>query len=127
LIQTPKGAVIVKDLKTGDSVITADASGKLYATIIMKTGKAHVPLNHKMIHIKLNDGIELTASFGHPFADGRSFGQIKRYDMIQKSRVVEIDTVTYKAGYTYDILPEGTTGFYIVNGILLGSTLNIPL
>ncbi len=127
LIETPKGAVEVKDLKTGDSVITVDASGNHFATTILTIGKSPVPPSHKMIHIKLNDGREFTASFGHPLADRRVLSQIKRFDMVQKSRVIELDTVNYTGGYTYDILPNGATGFYLVNGILVGSTLKIPL
>jgi hypothetical protein len=123
LIETPKGKIEVRYLKTGDPVFTADAEGHRFVTTIFNTGKTPVPAGHKMIHIKLNDGREFTASFGHPLADGRVLSQLKRYDPVQNSSVSEVDTISYNGGFTYDILPGGNTGFYIVNGILVGSTL----
>jgi hypothetical protein len=38
--------------------------------------------------------------------------------------VVSIECVTYDAGATYDILPDGGVGEYWANGILLKSTLS---
>lgn len=123
LIDTPDGNIPVKELKIGMSVWTSDGLGHRQPAVIIKTGKAQAPPNHKMVHIILDNGRELFASPGHPTADGRTFGDIKSTDVVDNSHVKNIELVPYDQKYTYDLLPSGDTGFYWANGILVGSTL----
>ena len=124
LIETPKGNIEVKDLKAGDPVFTADVYGHRMITTILTTGQTPVPPDHKMIHIKLNDGRKFMASFKHPLANGVMLSQLKMGEAVQGSTIIKLDTICYSYGYTYDILPNGTTGCYYINGILIGSTLS---
>lgn len=123
MIDTPNGAVNVKELKMGMSVWTSDNLGHRELATILKTGKTLVPTTHKMVHVVLDDGRELYASQGHPTADGRFLEELSIGDVLDNSRVKSIDLALYNENYTYDILPSGSTGFYWANGILVGSTL----
>jgi len=123
LIDTPDGQVKVKELRVGHSVWTMDLAGHLVISTILKTGSVPVPKSHQMVHLILNDGREVSASVGHPTIDGRTVGDLVADNPYGNSIVVSVDRVPYDEGVTYDILPSGETGFYIANGILLGSTL----
>jgi hypothetical protein len=126
LIDTPRGAVRVEDLREGDPVWTQDEAGRSVIASILRTGHARVPVTHQMIHILLTDGRELWASPGHPTADGRRMDDLRAGDALDGARIVQLDRVPYGQGFTYDILPAGATGFYWANGILMGSTLSSP-
>ena len=123
LIDTPKGAINVKELKKGMLVWTSDRLGQRQSATILKIGKAQVPPTHMMVHVILNNGKELFVSQGHPTADGRMFSEIQPGDVLDDSYVKSAKIVQYNQKYTYDILPSGDTGFYWANGILVGSTL----
>ena len=122
-IDTPNGALNVKALKVGMSILTQDASGHKQTAIILKTGKTLVPPDHKMVHVVLGDKRELYVSPNHPTADGRFFGELLVGDFLDGSKIKSVEVVPYNGTYTYDILPSGKTGFYWADGILVGSTL----
>lgn len=126
LIDTPRGAVRVEELKVGDQVWTQDDAGRRVVGTILLAGHVRVPSTHQMIHATLNDGRELWASPGHPTADGRQLGILKPGDFLDGAQIIQAEHVPYKGGYTFDILPSGGTGFYWANGILMGSTLKSP-
>lgn len=123
LIDTPRGAVRVEDLKVGDQVWTLNDAGERVAARILRMASVRVPATHQIVHVTLNDGRELWASQGHPTADGQALGDLKVGDTLDGVRIVHIDQVPYSGTATFDILPSGDTGFYWANGILLGSTL----
>lgn len=123
-IDTPRGAVAVEDLQSGDSVWTMNVAGERVPGKIIRVGSVRVPSDHQVIHIVLQDGRELWASPGHPTTDGRRWGDLKVNDMLDSARVILIEKVTYRGTRTYDLLPSGETGFYWANGILLDSTLS---
>ena len=77
----------------------------------------------RSIRIELSDGRSVTASPGHPTAEGKAIADYQVGDELDGARIIVVDYITYENGMTYDILPAGTTGFYWANGILLGSTL----
>jgi hypothetical protein len=123
LIDTPRGAVRVENLRVGDSVWTMTESGQHMLATILKTGSVPVPASHQMIHVTLNDGRELWASPGHPTSDGRVLGNLKAGDILDGAQIIKLEGVPYGGTATFDILPSGATGFYWANGILMGSTL----
>lgn len=123
-IDTPQGPVAVENLHIGDLVWTVDASGARVSVVILKVKKTFVPASHIVMHLVLNDGRELLASPGHPTADGRTLGTLQPGDLLDGARITQVDQVVYGQPATYDILPDGATGFYWADGILLGSTLN---
>ena len=122
LIDTPNGAVPVEKLQQGMTVYTQDAKGKKIAGVITATASAQSPTAFQIIRIALNDGRVVSASPGHPTTDGRTVGELKVGDTLDGGIVTAVTAVPY-SGYTFDILPEGGTGYYWANGILLKSTL----
>lgn len=123
LIDTPNGLVAVEQLRVGDLVWTVDAAGRRVAMPLLRVGSTPVPVSHRVVHVVLDDGRELWVSPGHPLADGRTAGELRPSDLVDGARVVTAELVGYAGGATFDILPEGATGHYWANGILLGSTL----
>lgn len=122
-ISTPNGSVLVKELKEGMIVWTADMNGNKQPSVVLKTTKVQVPHDHNVVHLVLDNGRELLASPRHPLSDGRLLANIKLNDLVDGSRVVSAELIPYTSEYTYDILPSGETGFYWANGILVKSTL----
>ena len=123
LIDAPAGAMPVEELQVGDLVWTADALGAPLAARVGAIGRALAPEGHRMVHLAFDDGRELWASLGHPTADGRTLGELRPGDALDKGLVVFAERAPYDQPLTYDLLPEGPTGAYWANGILVGSTL----
>ena len=124
LISTPEGNVPVIDLRPGMSVFTLDMDGNKVIHPIELVSKVSVPDSHVVCHLILSDGRELFVSGGHPTADDREISDLRPGDMLDGAKLISIVKVRYRAGYTYDLLPAGDTGFYWANGVLLGSTLS---
>ncbi len=122
-IDTPGGAVPVKDLREGASVRTSDSTGSQRNAVVMKTGRVKVSEGHRMIRVVLSDGRELSASPGHRLADGRTLGSILPGDIVDGAEVMIAESVPYKGDYTYDILPSGDTGIYWADGVPVRSTI----
>jgi len=125
-IDMPKGQVTVRDLFVGMEIWTVDVSGARVAAIIREVASSPAPEGQYMIHAVLDDGRALLASPGHPVADGRTLEELVTGSVVDGARVISIGRVSYEEGETYDILPEGGTGRYWANGILIGSTLSNP-
>jgi hypothetical protein len=123
LIDTPIGQIPVERLTRGMSVWTVDDSGNRIATQIIETSATPVPLFFQFIRIELSDGRSVSASPGHPTAEGKTVADYKVRDTLDKAQVVSSDYTAYESGMTYDILPAGSTGLYWANVILLRSTL----
>jgi hypothetical protein len=126
LIDTPRGGIVVENLRIGDPVWTLNAAGERVRGKILKVGHVNVPTTHQIIHVILSDGRELYASPGHPTAGSRVLGDLKAGDLLDGARVIVIKRLPYDGIATYDLLPSGDTGFYWANGIALGSTLAKP-
>jgi hypothetical protein len=122
LIDTPNGAVPVEKLQKGMMIYTQDAAGKKIAGVITAAASAQSPTSFQIIMIALNDGRSVSASPGHLTTDGRTIGELKVGDNLDGGIVTAVTAVPY-SGYTFDILPDGGTGYYWANGILLKSTL----
>ena len=123
LIATPGGQVPVEEIKTGMFVWTIDSSGQRVAAMVGRTVVTPVPPSFQVVRVILNDGRSVTASPGHPTADGRGLGNYAAGDTLDGATVVSVERVTYAGGATYDLLPAGPTGSYWANGVLIMSTL----
>lgn len=121
-VDTPSGPVLVTDLRIGDLVWTLDARGERVAAPILETGSIEAPAGHEVIRLALADGRAVTASPGHPLADGRPVGSLAVGDQVDGSAVVAVERLPYH-GRTYDLLTAGATGVYWADGVLLRSTL----
>ncbi|GEM_PF-2563456 len=122
-IKTPEGGINIKDIKDGMAVWSADSDGTMIKSKVIKTSKVFVGSTHQVIDLKLADGRELFASANHPTYDGRTIGDLKVGEVYDGSAVKSADLMPYKHQFTYDILPDSTTGNYFADGILVGSTL----
>jgi len=122
-IDTQAGEVAVERLRIGDPVWTLDAVGRTVRGVVIAIGSAAAPRNHEVVHLVLADGRTVTASPGHPMADGRLLGDLRLGDAVDGSTVQTAARLPYADAETFDILVSGSTGAYRVDGIWLGSTL----
>ncbi|MEO8463324.1 MAG: Hint domain-containing protein, partial [Chloroflexota bacterium] len=123
MLETPLGAVAVQDLGLGDPVWTLDLTGNRVPGTVIAFGSTAAPANHHVVRLVLVDGRTVTASPGHPLADGRLLGDLRIGDPVDGSAVRSAELLAYTGGHTFDIVVSGPTGTYLVDGIALGSTL----
>jgi hypothetical protein len=122
-IDGPNGPIAVERLSLGDRVWTLDQAGHRVLGAVIAIGSTVAPGNHRVIHLVLADGRSVTASPGHPLADGRRLGNLRIGDLVDRSAVVELDSLPYGGGETFDLVVSGPTGAYLSDGIPLGTTL----
>lgn len=123
LIDTPTGPVPVEQLRPGMAVWTQDGAGKRAMAVVAGTRVSPVPGAFLMVRLRLNDGRTVTASPGHPTAEGRALGDFQAGDTLDSATVLAVEYVPYNWVETYDLLPSGATGLYWANGVLLKTTL----
>ena len=123
LIDTPGGLVPIERLHKGMAVWPVDDSGKRTVAAVVETAMTSVPSSFQVVKVRLNDYRTVTASPGHPTAEGRALGDYQAGDTLDGALVAVVEHVIYDGGATYDILPTGSTGLYWANGVLLKSTL----
>ncbi len=123
LIDTPGGPVPVEQLHKGLAVWTVDDSGKRVTGAVVETAVSLVASSFQVVMVRLNDGRTVTASPGHPTAEGRALGDYHVGDTMDEALVMVVEYRNYNDGATYDLLPTGSTGLYWANGVLLKSTL----
>jgi hypothetical protein len=122
-IDTPDGSIAVQDLRLGDAIWTLDAKGRRVAGTVIALGSTTAPSNHHVIRLTLADGRIVTASPGHPLADGRAIGSLRIGDLVDGSAITGVETLPYSGGKTFDLVASGATGSYFSDGIPLRSTL----
>jgi hypothetical protein len=123
LIDTPAGSMPVGMIGVGTSVWTTDLHGARIRGVVLEVGHMTAPPGHEVVRLTLADGRTVIASPGHPTAEGRRIGGLRRGDRLDGSTVVSAVRIPYSGSQTYDLLPSGPTGTYFANGVLLGSTL----
>lgn len=122
-IDTPAGGVAVETIRVGDLVWTLDRAGRRVTATVIALGSVAAPPNHHVVDLVLADGRTVTASPGHPLADGRRLGDLRPGDVVDGSVVRSTALVPYDGGRTYDIVVSGPTGLYLVDGVPLRSTI----
>lgn len=127
LIDTPAGPIPVEELNRGMAVWSVDDSGKRVPATVVETAVTPVSPSFQVVTVRLDDGRAVTASPGHPTAEGRALGDYRVGDSLDGALVIAVERVSYEAEATYDLLPSGTTGLYWASGVLLRSTLAAPL
>jgi hypothetical protein len=123
LIDGPDGVTAVERLRLGDTVWTLDRKGRRVAGTVIALGSTAAPADHHVIRVTLADGRTVTASPGHPLADGRTLADLGLGDEVDGSTVASLEALPYGGAKTYDLVVSGDTGLYFAGGIPLGSTL----
>ena len=123
-IDTPSGPIAVERLRLGDAVWTLDSSGRRVAGTVVALGSTPAPAGHHVIRMTLADGRTVSASPGHPLADGRTLESLAIGDDVAGSAVVALESVRYEGGETFDLVVSGDTGMYFAGGIPLASTID---
>jgi hypothetical protein len=123
LIDGPDGSVAVERLRSGDAVWTLDGDGRRVVGTVLAVGSTAAPRDHRVLRLTLADGRYVTASPGHPLADGRTLAELAVGDDVDGSTVATLDRLGYEEGRTFDLVVTGGTGAYLAGGIPLGSTL----
>jgi hypothetical protein len=108
-------------LAVGDLVYSVH-EGALRAVPLRKASRVRV-FGHVVVRTTLADGTVLRISPIHPTADGRTFAQLRKGDVLDRIAIADVEIVPYAEPYTHDILPESDTGTYLAGGVLVGSTL----
>jgi hypothetical protein len=121
-IAAPGGDRAVEDVRAGMIIWTRDAAGQRVAAPVRRVGNAPVT-GHTLVELTLADGRVVAASAGHPAPGGRPIGALATGDRLDGAAIVRVRTVPYRGERTYDLLPDGPTGTYWADGVLLGSTL----
>lgn len=124
MIDTPDGAVGVKDVNVGTVVWSVDRDGRKIASEVLRVSRSPVPPTHRVVHLVMTDGREVWVSPDHPTSDGRRLSDLRAGDAYDGGTVATAEAVPYWDVATYDLLPAGDTGAYWANGILLGNTLD---
>lgn len=122
-IATPRGEVLVKNIREGDVVWSANEHNEKIAAAVLISSHTPAPQDHYVVHLTLLDGRELIASPGHKISDGRTLGSLSAGDRVDGSLVKSTTLISYSEAYTYDILPQSVSGKYWANGVLLQSTI----
>jgi hypothetical protein len=120
-IATPLGARPISELAVGDLVYSVDHEA-LVAVPILRVQRAPVHA-HQVVRVVLAGGAVLEISARHPTADGRTFGDLRRGDTLDRAEVLSAELVPYGHPFTYDILPGSETHTYVAGGALIGTTM----
>ena len=123
LIDTPAGRVPVEGLRLGDPIWTLTSDGRRVPGTVIALGSTAAQPDHVVVRLVLEDGRTVTASPGHPLADGRLIGELRPGDAVDGSRLATAVREPYAALLTFDLVSSGATGAYLAGGIALGSTL----
>jgi hypothetical protein len=121
-IATPLGDRAISELTIGAPIYTLDANGQRIAARVIYVGSTHVSSTHRIARITLADGRVVSGSPGHPDSEGRSLGALAQGDQLDGSSVVKVELVPFAWDQTWDVLPSGTTGLYVADGVVLHST-----
>lgn len=122
-IAVPEGYAAIESLQAGDYVLTRNSKGQEYYSPILQIRSVPVEPGHVICKITLEDGKTVQASPLHPDAEGRKIGELKLQDLMDGVRIVKKELLDYSGTKTWDLLPDGETGFYKVNGVWLSSTI----
>jgi len=120
-IATPSGDVRIDSLSAGDLVYSQERN-EIRAVPLLKVSRTPVS-HHQVVQLTLSDGQILEISGPHPTADGRRMDELEPGDLMDGLSVVERRYIPYTYAYTYDILPDSSTGTYVAQGVWMGSTL----
>jgi hypothetical protein len=120
-ISTPRGDRPIADLAPGDLVYSVDHDA-IVAVPLLRVQRQAVH-DHHVVRVTLAGGAVLEISARHPTADGRTFGDLRAGDALDRIPVLAVEQIPYAYPFTYDILPASETHAYFAGGALIGTTM----
>lgn len=123
-VATPDGDAAIATLVPGMRVLTLDETGHRVPATVLHVGSTLVGASHHVVRVELADGRVVTGSPGHPRADGGTLGELRQGDVLDGARVVRVTRVPLDGDRTWDILPSGPTGSYIIDGVVLRTSFD---
>lgn len=123
LIDSPKGAKQAAEIKIGDLVWSKNENGEKISVPVIKISKRDVTNKASLLKVTLSDSRNIIVSPNHPTADHTLFKNLQIGQALDNAKIVKMEVILYTDQFTYDLLPDSSTGFYWANGILVGSTL----
>jgi len=125
MVRTPNGPVPIENIRKGDEVSSLNDQLQRVVVRVAEVVVRGVPSGHRLSSITFDDGSRLRVSPTHPMADGLLASELTEGTVYRGKLVAEYKTIPYLDRCTYDILPDTPSGLYWLDGILVGSTLNI--
>lgn len=123
-IATEHGYRIISDLHIGDMIWSYNSNWQKILVPINAINRVTVDKHHKVSYLILSDNRSLLASPLHPDKWGCPIVDYLPGEEFDGAMVIKNEIIPYSHQYTYDILPESSTGTYIANGIVIGSTIH---
>jgi hypothetical protein len=120
-IATPSGERAISELRVGDLVYSVEGDAIVVVPIV-SVGRTPVG-HHHVVHVTFRDGRSLRLSAGHPTADGRTFGDLRAGNDLDRYAIAAVEVEPYTHPFTYDVRPGSTSGAYFAAGVLIGTTL----
>jgi hypothetical protein len=120
-IATPQGDRLIADLAPGDLVFSVDHEA-IVAVPLLQVRRTPVR-DHHVVRVALESGAVLEISPRHPTADGRTFGDLRAGDRLDRITVTSAELVPYAHPFTHDILPASETHTYFAAGARIGTTI----
>ena len=120
MIATPTGERAISSIQVGDLVYSIDAGSSKAVPVLIAQRKPVA--NHRVIELVLANGRTLHVTGAHPTADGRTFNDLHAGGQLDGVGILSAREVPFEGDATYDILPASSTGAYVANGVLIGTT-----
>jgi hypothetical protein len=121
-VATPDGEVAISTLQIGARVLTIDNAGRRVPATVLHAGSTLAGSAHRVVRIELADGRVVSGSPGHPSAGGGTLGELRTGDVLDGARITRVEQVPLTGERTWDILPSGSTGLYVIDGVVLRSS-----
>lgn len=121
-VATPDGDAAIDTLAVGARVLTLDDEGRRVPATVLHAGSTLAGSAHRVVRVELADGRVVLGSPGHPHAAGGTLGELRAGDVLDGARITRVEQVPLPGDRTWDILPSGPTGLYIIDGVVLRSS-----
>lgn len=122
---TPDGEVEIATLQPGARILTVDEAGRRVPATVLHAASTLAGSAHRVARVNLSDGRVVVGSPGHP-RPGGTLGDLREGDVLDGARVTRAQRVPLAGERTWDVLPSGSTGLYIIDGVVLRSSFAHP-
>lgn len=122
-IDAPGGGIELQKLSKGDYIFSLDEQGREIVVPVLDLQRVSVGEEHRLIKLIMSDGGSIVGSAMHPLADGRLLEELESGDMIEGREVKKREWYKNEYSFTMDLLPEGPTAVYRIDGYWYKTTM----